>query len=99
MAPDDERKAGEAGFRTHGKSKDPRDDLPQVIVGMAVARDGIPVRVWCWPGNTADPGLIRQVKADQREWALSKVNWVDGRGFASEASRRALMRGGGYITR
>lgn len=35
----------QTGFRTHGKSKDSRDDLPQVVVGMAVTRDGIPVRV------------------------------------------------------
>jgi len=98
VAPDDERKAAEAGFRTHGKPEDSRDDLPQVIVGMAVTRDGIPVRVWSWPGNTADSGLIRQVKADLREWALSKVIWVADRGFTSEANRRALMRGGGgYI--
>jgi len=98
VAPGDERKAGEAGFRTQGKSKDSRDDLPQVIVGMAVTRDGIPVRVWSWPGNTADSGLIRQVKKDLREWALSKVIWVADRGFTSEANRRALMRGGGgYI--
>ena len=40
------------GFRTYGKSKDFRDDLPQVVIGMAVTRAGIPVRVWCWPGNT-----------------------------------------------
>ena len=39
------------GFRTHGKSKDSRDDLPQIVIGMAVTRDGIPVRVWSWPGN------------------------------------------------
>jgi Transposase DDE domain len=90
--------AGEAGFRTHGNSKDSRDDLPQVIVGMAVTRDGIPVRVWSWPGNTADSGLIRQVKNDLREWVLSKVIWVADRGFTSEQNRRALMRGGGgYI--
>ncbi|MCA1677381.1 MAG: transposase, partial [Actinobacteria bacterium] len=42
------------GFRTYGKSKDSRDDLPQIVIGMAVTRDGIPVRVWCWPGNTTD---------------------------------------------
>ncbi|MGH3286395.1 MAG: IS1634 family transposase, partial [Streptosporangiaceae bacterium] len=90
--------AGEAGFRANGKSKDSRDDLPQVIVGMAVTRDGIPVRVWCWPGNTADSGLIRQVKTDLREWVLSKVIWVADRGFTSEKNRRALMQGGGgYI--
>ena len=90
--------AGEAGFRTHGKSKDSRDDLPQVIVGMAVTRDGIPVRVWSWPGNTADSGLIRQVKTDLRQWVLSKVIWVADRGFTSEENRRFLMQGGGgYI--
>ena len=33
------------GSATHGKSKDSRDDLPQVVIGMAVTRDGIPVRV------------------------------------------------------
>jgi transposase len=88
----------EAGFRTHGRSKDSRDDLPQVIVGMAVTRDGIPVRVWSWPGNTADSGLIRQVKKDLREWTLSKVIWVADRGFTSQDNRRALMAGGGgYI--
>ncbi len=98
VAADDGRKAGEAGFRTHGKSKDSRDDLPQVIVGMAVTRDGIPVRVWSWPGNTAGSGLIRQVKKDLREWTLSKVIWVADRGFTSAENRRFLMQGGGgYI--
>ena len=42
----------------HGKSKDSRDDLPQIVIGMAVTRQAIPVRVWCWPGNTADSALI-----------------------------------------
>ena len=91
--------AGEAGFRTHGKPKDSRDDLPQVIVGIAVTRDGIPVRVWSWPGNTTDTDLIRQVRADIRDWTLSRIIWVADRGFTSQKNRRALMRGGGgYIT-
>jgi Transposase DDE domain len=89
---------GQAGFRTHGKSKDSREDLPQVVVGMAVTRDGIPVRVWCWPGNTSDSPLIRQVKDDLRDWTLGKVIWVADRGFTSAANRRHLMAGGaGYI--
>jgi hypothetical protein len=87
-----------AGFRSYGKSKDSRDDLPQVVVGMAVTRDGIPVRVWCWPGNTSDSPLIRQVKDDLRDWTLGKVIWVADRGFTSEANRRHLTAGGaGYI--
>jgi transposase len=87
-----------AAFRTWGKSKDHRDDLPQVVIGMAVTRDGIPVRVWCWPGSTADSKLIRQVKDDMRDWCLSKVTWVADRGFTSAENRRYLRKGGGsYI--
>jgi Transposase DDE domain len=87
-----------AAFRTWGKSKDHRDDLPQVVIGMAVTRDGIPVRVWCWPGDTADSKLIRQVKDDMCDWCLSKVIWVADRGFTSAENRRYLRKGGGsYI--
>jgi hypothetical protein len=81
------------GFRSFGKSKDHRDDLPQVVIGMAVTRTGIPVRVWCWPGATNDSALIRQVKDDMRDWTLSRVLWVADRGFASEANRRWLRQG------
>jgi Transposase DDE domain len=90
--------AAKVGFRTHGKSKDSRDDLPQVVVGMAVTRDGIPVRVWCWPGNTSDSPLIRQVKDELRDWTLGRVIWVADRGFTSTQNRRHLAAGAdGYI--
>jgi hypothetical protein len=88
--------ARQAGFRSFGKSKDHRDDLPQVIVGMAVTRDGIPVRCWSWPGNTADSALIRQVKTDIQAWRLARVVWVADRGFASAANRRFLQQGDGH---
>jgi IS4 transposase len=85
--------ASQAGFRSYGRSKDHRGDLPQVVVGMAVTREGIPVRVWSWPGNTADSALIRQVKDDLRDWTLSRIVWVADRGFASQENRRFLRRG------
>ena len=97
-AGEDGKKRDPAPFRTWGKSKDHRGDLPQVVIGMAVTRDGIPVRVWCWPGDTNDSALIRQVKDDMRDWCLSKVIWVADRGFTSEQNRRYLRKGGGsYI--
>lgn len=87
------------GFRTHGHSKDHRRDLPQVVVGLAVTRDGIPIRVWTWPGNASDQELIRQVKDDLRAWKLSRVVWVTDTGFNSAENRRYLQRAGGhYIT-
>ncbi len=95
----DEAEEGKAaGFRTYGKSKDGRDDLPQIIIGMAVTREGIPVRCWCWPGNTSDSALTRQARADMADWSLGRVVRVADRGFSSRRNRRYLQRGaGGYI--
>jgi transposase len=83
-------------FRTYGHSKDHRPDLPQVVIGMAVTRTGIPIRVWCWPGNSSDQELIRQVKDDLRAWKLARVVWVGDRGFQSEENRRYMQRAGGH---
>jgi hypothetical protein len=83
-------------FRVRGHSKDHRDDLPQVVIAMAVTRDGIPIRAWCWPGNASDQELIRQAKDDLRAWKLSRVVWVADRGFQSEENRRYLQRAGGH---
>jgi len=63
---------------------------------MAVTRDGIPVRVWCWPGSTSDSALIRQVKKKMRDWSLGRVVWVTDRGFTSAQNRRYLQRGAGH---
>ncbi|GAA2715074.1 IS1634 family transposase [Micromonospora olivasterospora] len=86
----------ETGFRTWGKSKDSRGDLPQIVVAMAVTRNGIPVRCWAWPGNTSDSALIRQVRDDMRDWSLSRIVWVADRGFTSEQNRRYLQKAGGH---
>jgi transposase len=95
---DDAGRAVEAAVRTWGHSKDHRADLPQVVIGMAVTREGIPVRLWTFPGDTSDQTLIRTVKDDLRSWQLGRVVWVLDRGFSSEANRRYLQRAGGsYI--
>ncbi|GAA2277760.1 hypothetical protein GCM10010430_74560 [Kitasatospora cystarginea] len=40
---------------------------------LAVTREGIPVRIWTWPGNTNDQTVITQVRADLRAWRLGRV--------------------------
>ena len=79
-----------------GHSKDHRDDLPQVVIAMAVTRDGIPVRCWTFPGDTADTAIIRTIKDDLGGWGLRRLVWVADRGFASAANRAYLTRGGGH---
>ena len=93
---DEQGKVVGPAFRVRGHSKDHRPDLPQVVIGMAVTRTGIPIRVWCWPGNSSDQELIRQVKDDLRAWKLARVVWVGDRGFQSEENRRYLQRAGGH---
>ncbi len=86
----------ESGGRAFGHSKDFRTDLPQVVIAMAVTRDGVPVRCWTFPGNTADTAIIRTVKDDLAGWDLRRMVWVADRGFASAANRAYLTRGGGH---
>ncbi len=88
--------AGREGFRRYGKSKDHRDDLPQVVIGLAVTRTGIPVRCWCWPGNTQDQTLLAEVKDDLRAWKLGRVITVVDRGFSGADNLAYLRRAGGH---
>lgn len=45
---DEVSKAVETAVRTWGHSKEHRPDLPRVVIGMAVTREGILVPVWTW---------------------------------------------------
>ena len=92
----DEEEDEVGGFRRYGKSKDHRDDLPQIVIGLAVTREGIPVRVWCWPGNTQDQTVLAQVKDDLRGWKLGRVIAVVDRGFSSADNLVYLRRAGGH---
>lgn len=83
-------------LRRKGNSKDHRPDLPQAVIGLAVTREGLPVRCWVWPGNTADMSVIEQVKKDLVGWQLGRVITVVDRGFASEDNLRYLQRAGGH---
>jgi transposase len=58
----DSEEAGPGAFRVYGHSKDHRGDLPQVVVGLAVTREGIPVRCWVLPGNQHDRQSVAQVQ-------------------------------------
>jgi hypothetical protein len=85
-----------AARRFNKHSKDKRPDLPQVVLGMAVTAEGVPVRCWTFPGNTSDQVIIRTIKDDLAGWMLNRVVWVADRGFNSVANRAYLQQGGGH---
>ena len=71
---------------------------PKVVLGLAVTREGIPVRVWTFLGTTLDQDIIKKVKDDLGSWGLHRVIWCLDRGFNSADNRRYLARAGGrYI--
>ncbi len=63
---------------------------------MAVTRDGVPVRCWTFPGDTADTAIIRTINDDLGGWGLRRLVWVAEGGFACAANRAYLTRGGGH---
>jgi transposase len=85
-------------LRKRGHSKEGRDGNPQVVVGLALTRDGLPVRSWVFPGNTADVTTIDALKADLRGWRLNRSVFVGDSGMFSAANRQRLSRAlGRYI--
>ena len=89
----------EDDLRMRGYSKDGRGDRPQVVVGLAVTRDGFPVKSWVFPGNTSDVSTIERVKDDLRGWKLNRCIFVTDAGMSSEENLHTLSKGGGhYIT-
>lgn len=64
-------------------------------MGLAVTREGFPVRHWVFPGNTVDVTTVEQVKADLRGWQLTRCLFVGDAGMVSASNLKALSRGGG----
>jgi transposase len=89
---------GPSELKAYGKSKDKRDDLPLVTIGLAVTREGIPVKCWILPGNQHDAKTVDRIQKDLNAWNIGRVVWVMDRGMAGDENRRILQRAGGqYI--
>jgi hypothetical protein len=65
---------------------------PQVLVALAVTREGVPVRSWVLPGNIADVSTVEMVRSDLRGWNLGRAMFVADAGMNSEDNRTELAR-------
>jgi transposase len=87
-----------APLRQRGHSKEGRDNQPQVIIALAVTRDGMPVRSWVLPGNTADVATVARIKQDLHAWQLGRCLFVGDAGMYSAQNLVELSRGlGRYV--
>lgn len=75
----------------HGKSKDHRPDLPQMVVGLVLDLNGWPLCCELWPGNTADvTTLMAVVNRLRQRFRVRRVCIVADRGMISGDTIRAL---------
>lgn len=71
--------------RRYGYSRDKRPDRPQVVIGLLVTGDGIPIAHHVFPGNTSDVTTLPAVMADyQKRFGTGKIALVADRGLISE---------------
>ena len=85
-------------LRQRGHSKEGRDNDPQVVIALAVTREGIPVRSWIFPGNTPDVATVKRIKDDLRDMRLGRTLFVGDAGLYSKANLEELAKGAGkYI--
>ncbi len=70
----------------HGYSRDHRGDRPQIVYGLLCTREGLPVAVEVFDGNTADPAtLSAQVEKLKDRFGISRVVLVGDRGMITSA--------------
>lgn len=84
---------GEGGetLGRHGKSKDHRPDLKQIVVGVVLDGQGHPVCCELWPGNTTDvKTLIPIVERLRQRFNIGSVCVVADRGMISKDTLKKL---------
>lgn len=87
----------EDAYRAFGYAKEGAWS-PQVVVALAVTREGFPVRSWVFPGNTADVATVKKIRDDLRGWKLGRALFVADSGMNSSENRQELARAcGSYL--
>lgn len=70
-----------------GYSRDGRKSFPQIVYGLLCNRDGCPIAIEVFSGNTADPSTVgSQIKKLRERFSLQRVVLVGDRGMIT--SRR-----------
>ncbi len=88
---DDPDRYENATLRKYGHGKE-GGWAPQVVIALAVTREGIPVRSWIFPGNTADVKTVKKIRSDLRGWNLGRTMFVADSGMNSKGNRAELAR-------
>ena len=68
----------------YGYSKEKRGDLKQLIIGVLMTKEGLPVACEIFPGNTSDlKSFIYILEKLKQSYKIGKLIWVADRGMVS----------------
>ncbi len=82
-------------LRMFGFSKDHKNNEVQVVMGLLLDNNGIPITYELFPGNTMDQGtLTRSVEKLKALYRLEKITVVADRGLNSGSNLEYLCHGG-----
>lgn len=77
--------AGEKDLLQYGFSKDGKGNLKQLIVGVLMTTEGVPIAHEVFPGNTADVNSFSRIVTILKEkYSIDKVILIADRGMVSE---------------
>lgn len=82
------------GLRQFGRPKDGRISHRQMVVGMAVDPDGLPLLSHCFPGNTVDVQTVDPVVERLHALGIRDIVFVADRGVLSAANLEAIRQAG-----
>jgi transposase len=80
----------------YGHSRDHREDRLQIVYGLLCTREGLPIAVEVFDGNTADPATLSvQVEKLKDRFGISRLVLVGDRGMITSARVRDDLRPAG----
>lgn len=78
-------------LRQFGYSKERRSDCTQVVLGLLVTPEGIPIGFEVYPGNTFEGSTIKDIVAKLRDkFSIRRFIFVGDRGLFSKANLKEL---------
>ena len=73
----------------YGHSRDHRSDRLQIVYGLLCTREGLPIAIEVFEGNTADPTTLKsQVEKLKSRFGITRVVLVGDRGMITAARIR-----------
>lgn len=86
---------GACELADYGHSSDHRGDRTQVVIGLAITQEGLPITHRVFEGNTVDVSTLKQMSKElKRRFGLPEAVLVGDRGMFSAENLKALTGDG-----